>query len=363
MEQIISAIQSFSGPYADYIIAFLIILASIVVAKVASGIITFAEGRLVSRSKSSADDILLESLKGPVKVGILIFGIFLALGYLPMLSQYGAEVATAYTVIIPLFVAYLASRLVGAGIEWYSAEVAHRTKSDVDDQFLPIIKKVAYGIIFGIMIVVMFNQLGIRVETVIAAMGIGGLAVALALQPTLSNFFSGAQMVVDRPLRIGDFVELDSGDKGTVVDIGWRSTKIRTYTNNIVVLPNGKIADSKIINYNTPNPSVGFTVDCGVAYDSDLEKVEKISVDVAKKVMEKCNGVKDFEPLFRYREFGDSSINFRIIMRTKSLADRYLATHEFIKALKKRFDKEGIEIPFPQVDVHTEMPKKGRKSR
>jgi len=356
MERIITAIQGFAGPYADYVIAAGIIVLSLVIAKAVSSTITLIEHRITKRTKFSADDVLLEALKGPVKVGILLFGLFLTLRYLPVFAAYSGEIQTLYTVIVPLFVAYLASRLIGAGIEWYSTEVAHKTKSEVDDQFLPIIKKVAYGIIFGVVIVVMLNQMGIRVETVIAAMGIGGLALALALQPTLTNFFSGAQMVLDRPLKIGDFVELDSGDRGTVIDIGWRSTKIRTYTNNIVVLPNSKIADSKIMNYSTPDTAVGFTVDCGVAYDSDLEKVEKVSMEVAGEVLKKCNGVKGFKPIFRFREFGDSSINFRVIMRTRTLGDSYQATHEFIKLLKKRFDSEGVVIPFPQTDVHLDKP-------
>lgn len=363
MEQIIAAIEGFAGPYADYVIAFLIIVASLVIAKIVCGMLTFIERRVVTRSKSTVDDVILESFKGPVKVGIFLFGLFLALKYIPALTVYANEIQILYTVLIPVYVAYVASRIIGAGIEWYTLEISHKTKTEIDDQFLPIIKKVIYGVIFGVMIVVMLSQLGVRVETVIAAMGIGGLALALALQPTLSNFFSGAQMVLDRPLRIGDFVELESGDKGTVVDIGWRSTKIRTYTNNIVVMPNSKIADSKIINYNTPNPEVGFIVNCGVAYNSDLEKVEKISLEVAKDVLNKCNGVKGFKPLFRFNEFGDSSINFRVIMRTKALGDSYLAKHEFIKALKKRFDRDGIEIPFPQTDVHLDRLEKAKPKK
>jgi len=350
-------VQGMTGAYYDYIVMAAIIAISFLIGRIASGIITLVEHRIVKRSSGTLDDMLLEAIKGPVKAGVLLFGIFLALKYLPDIASSSYYVGLAYTVMIPVFVAYTASRLTGAVIEWYSAEVAKKTRTQIDDQFLPILKKAAYGIIFGVMILVMFNQLGVRVETVIAAMGIGGLAVALALQPTLSNFFSGAQMVVDRPLRIGDYIELESGDKGTVVDIGWRSTKIRTFTNNVIVLPNTKIADSKIINYNNPNPSVGFTVECGVAYGTDLEKAESIAKQAAREVMSTCNGVKDFDPIFRYSEFGDSSINFKVVMRTKTLADSFLAKHEFIKKLKKAFDSEGIEIPFPQIDVHAKQDK------
>jgi small-conductance mechanosensitive channel len=190
--------------------------------------------------------------------------------------------------------------------------------------------------------------MGVEVTTLVAAMGIGGLAVALALQDTLSEFFAGAHIILDRPIKIGDYIELDSGDKGTVIDIGWRSTKIRNYQNNMVVIPNSKLASSKIINYFSPDQQVGFTVDCGVGYGEDLAKVEKVTLDVAKKVIRSLGvGAKNFEPVMRYQEFGDSNINFKVIMRVKSYPDQFLVKHEFMKELKKRYDREGIEISWP----------------
>ncbi len=360
MDWLVSLIEGFAGPFTQYIVSAILIIASFVVAKAASYVLTLVEKHITSKSGTTIDDKILEAIKGPLKVGIVILGVVMAMEYMPVLDAYAAEIRLVYTILVPLFIGYLVSRIAGAFLDWYTAEIAVKTKSQIDDQFIPILKKLIYGIIFGVMILIMFNQMGVRVETAIAALGIGGLAIALALQPTLTNFFSGAQMVLDRPLKIGDIIELDSGEKGVVTDIGWRSTKIKTFTNNIVVLPNSKIADSKILNYSTPDAAVGFTIDCGVAYDSDLEKVERVTLQVAREVMSRCNGVKDFEPLFRYREFGGSSINFRVIMRVGTLGESYLAIHEFIKALKKNFGAEGIEIAFPQMDVHfdSDSPKK-----
>ena len=359
----LAQILGFGGPLYGYLYAGLIIIVTLVVMKLVGRFIGTLLVKAESDTHNSLDEKILEALKRPVSIGILLGGIFLALRSLPLLILFSADINSAFTVIFSFYAAYFASKIVGMAIEWYAEEVAHRTKTSADDQFLPIIKRVAYGVIFGIVIIVMLNQLGIRVETLIATLGIGGLAVALALQPTLANFFSGMQMVLDRPLRIGDYVELDSGKKGTVVDIGWRSTKIRTYMNNIVAIPNSKLSDSMIINYNTPTAEIGFSVECGVAYDSDLEKVEKVCLEVAREVLNRYEGVKGFEPLFRYREFGASSINFKVIMRTKTLGDSYLATHEFIKALKHRFDDEGIEISFPQLDVHFDEHRKAKPRR
>lgn len=345
-------IMTVIGPYWEYIIALGIIIGSLIVARIATFIIGKFEKHIASKTKTQADDIIIEAVKKPVKIGIILVGLFFALRAMPALVPYATELSMLFTVIFPLYGAYFAARMVGAVLEWYTVEVASKTKTKADEQFLPIIRRVIYAIIFLLAGLVILGALGIEITTLIAAMGIGGLAIALALQPTLANFFSGMQMVLDQPIRIGDYVELEGGDKGTVVDIGWRSTRIRTYANNIVTIPNNKMADSKVINYNDPSTEVGFTVEGGVAYDSDLEKVEKVSLQVARQILDKHDPVKDFEPLFRYQEFGDSSINLKVILRTKTLSDSYLVKHEFIKALKKRFDKEGIEIPFPQTDVH-----------
>jgi small-conductance mechanosensitive channel len=352
MIELLEQALGFLGPYAGYVTALVILVIALFSAKIASYMLGKLKRKVAKRTETGLDDIVIHTVKRPLQIGIILLGLYFAIGYIPVLAAYTAEIAMAFTIIFSFYIAFIASSVVAAVIDWYSMEVATKTKTKRDEQFLPIIKKAAYGIIFGIMILVMFGQLGIRVETLIAAMGIGGLAVALALSPTLSNFFSGVHMVLDRPLKIGDFVELDSGDRGTVMDIGWRSTRIQTFTNNILVIPNEKLADSRIINYSSPTPEMGFIVDCGVAYDSDLDKVEKIALEVAKDVQNKYEGVKGFEPLFRYQEFADSAITFRVIMRVKTRADSFLAKHAYIKALKKRFDKEKITIPFPQRDVH-----------
>ena len=245
------------------------------------------------------------------------------------------------------------SLLIGAILFWYSQEIAKKTKTKVDEQFLPIVKKISYGIIWAIVLLTILGYFGIEITGMIAALGVGGLAIALAFQDTLKEFFAGAYIVADRPIRIGDYVELDSGEKGTVIDIGWRSTKFRILGNNVLIIPNSKLSTSKIINYNYPNQEMSLVIPCGVSYDSDLEKVERVTIDEAKKLLKKMGGaVQDFEPFILYKEFGDSNINFSIILRIKAYADKFKLRHEFIKALKKRYDKEKIEIAYPCLNVY-----------
>ncbi|MDH5662708.1 MAG: mechanosensitive ion channel family protein, partial [Elusimicrobiota bacterium] len=198
------------------------------------------------------------------------------------------------------------------------------------------------------------RYLNVEITPLVATLGLGGLAVGLALQNTLSNFFAGVHIISDRPINVGDYIEMEGNIAGYVEDIGWRSTRIRTLPNTIVIVPNSKIAESVIVNNYLPVQEMSIVLQCGVAYGSDLEKVEKVTVDVARKIQQTVPGaVKTFEPFIRYHTFGDSNINFSIILRVEEFVARYLVTHEFFKALKARYDKENIEISWPIRKVYT----------
>ena len=208
--------------------------------------------------------------------------------------------------------------------------------------------KIVNVIIYIIGFIIILRYFNIEITPLVATLGIGGIAIGFALQDTLSNFFAGLHIVSDKPIRIGDFMEIEGGVSGYVDDIGWRTTRIRTLPNTLVIVPNSKIASSMITNDSLPVPEMSIVVQCGVAYSSDLEKVEKVTIDAAKKIQKNTPGaVNDFEPFIRYHTFGDSNINFSIILRVKTFVDKYLVTHEFIKELKKAYDKEGIEISWP----------------
>lgn len=180
----------------------------------------------------------------------------------------------------------------------------------------------------------------------------GSLAVALALQSTLANLFSGFYLLLDKPVKAGDFIKLESGEEGYVDAIGWRSTRIRMLANNTIVLPNSKLSETQVLNYYLPEPECAVLVQVGVDYASDLEKVEKVTIEVARGIQKEVEGaVTGFEPFIRYHTFADSSINFTVILRAKEFTANYLMKHEFIKRLHARYLKEGIVIPFPQRTV------------
>ena len=203
-------------------------------------------------------------------------------------------------------------------------------------------------IVFLIGSLVMLRSLGISIAPILATLGVGGLAVALALQDVLSNLFSGIHIILSKKIKPGNYVRLDSGEEGYIVDITWRDTTLRELSDNQIIVPNLRLARATIKNYNLPDLDLSVPVEVGVCFDSDLEKVERVTQSVAQEVMKEVpGGVPEFEPAVRFHSFGDSSIQLKVALRAKNFSDQYLLKHEFIKRLQKRYQQEGIVIPFP----------------
>lgn len=186
----------------------------------------------------------------------------------------------------------------------------------------------------------------------ITTLGIGGLAVAIALQDTLANFFAGIQVLLVHQIRVGDYIKLENGDEGTVVDINWRNTTIKDLFNNIIIVPNSKLIGGIVKNFHLPDKEVSVVVPVQISIDNNLELVEKITVEIAKSVQVSVDGaVKDWEPLIRYREFDDYSIRFNVILRVEEYTFQFPVRHEFLKRLHTRFLEEGIKLPLPIIKV------------
>ena len=203
------------------------------------------------------------------------------------------------------------------------------------------------GLILIVGGLVILNSLGISITPILTALGVGGIAVALGLQDTLTNLFSGIYITVARQIRVGDYIKLEGGEEGYVMDIAWRSTRIRTLPNNMIIVPNTKLAQTIIINYNLPSQELAVLVEVGVDYRADLEKVEQVTSEVAEKVMREVpGGVPGFKPFIRYHTFGESGIQFTVILQSRAFVDQFLIKHELMKRLHRRYAQEGISIPF-----------------
>lgn len=199
--------------------------------------------------------------------------------------------------------------------------------------------------VYAIGVLVLLESFGVSISPLITALGVGGLATALALQDTLANLFSGINILVSKQIKMGDFVKLSTGEEGHVVDMNWRNTTMKTRTENMTVIPNKKIASSIITNYAQPFAECSISIPLGVGYGSDLEQVEKVAVMVAKGILQETKGgVESFEPFIRYSNFAEVGINFNVIMKVKSVTDQDFIRHEFIKRIYKRYQEEKIII-------------------
>ena len=308
-----------------------------------------------AKTKTNLDDFIIGAIKTPLRLTLLALGLFFAAFIIdPDLKiQDQFEASKIFVVLFIMLAAFTVSRIFKALIQWYVVDISHRYKTRVDDTIFRFGRRIISVFIYVMAFLIILDHLGIAIGPLLTGLGIAGLAVALALQDTLSNFFASLHIAVDRICRVGDYIEFESGVQGYVEDIGWRTTHIRTRRDNIVVVPNSKLTQTILTNYNLPRSDLSMKVHVDVAYDTDLEKAERVTLDVARHVQKTVHGaVTSFEPEFRYRIFKESGIGITVKLRAETFEDQYLIQHEFIKQLMKRYRAEGIEIPFPQRVVY-----------
>lgn len=251
--------------------------------------------------------------------------------------------AVGFTVSLTIFLANLAA----SGIRHYAK------KKDLAVPMTSLTENVARLAVFTVGFLLVLNNVGVQITPLLTALGIGSLAVALALQDTLTGLFSGFYLVASRDFQPGDYIQVVGGREGYIVDIGWRHTHIRELPGNLILVPNAELVKATVVNTYRPSKDLAVLLQVGVAYGSDLEHVERVTVEVARDVMKTVKGgVPEFEPFIRYHTFGASSIDFTVILRGQEFTDQFLIKHEFIKRLQSRYRQERIEIPFPQRVVH-----------
>ena len=314
---------------------------------------------LVRRHESpllSMEIRVIGALRIPLSLIIILFGIRLALSSLSQASTSSLSFLSnldqlgdyAWIVAITAMVCYTTSRLIRALMRWYSARAPRETRTALNAVIWPILIRITSIVVFSLGALVVLDLMGIPITPLLAGLGIGGIAVALALSPTIASFIAGTYVVAEGHVSEGDYVEIDSERAGFVTSIGWRSTVLRSRFNNVIVVPNSLITESIVTNYATPTPAVTGMVINGVSYDSDLKQVEQVSLEVARAVIEDSEAAnKDFEPLVRFFEFADSNINFRIIFQGVDRVGMIAIQHEIIMRLHARFREEGIEINYP----------------
>jgi small-conductance mechanosensitive channel len=299
-------------------------------------------GKHAKRTKWSGDDVLVAALRTVVPWAAYLGGAAAAGAALPLTRTVQHHVNQTLTVVFILVVTVAAARVV-AGLVRSVAQ--SRSGVAASATIFVNITRIA---VLALGFLVVLQTLGISIAPMLTALGVGGLAVALALQDTLANLFAGIHILASKTVQPGDYIRLSSGEEGYVTDINWRQTTIRNLSNNLVIIPNGQLAGTNMTNFNRPEQQLTILVQAGVGYDSDLEEVERITVEVVAEVMREITGaVPEHEPAVRFHTFGDSRIGFTVILGVGEFSDQYRIKHEFIKRLHRRFRDEGISIPAP----------------
>ena len=296
--------------------------------------------------------VFIHAMKGvPISL-TLVVGLYWIVGTIDIPPQLTKLFSYVLFTVIILSITRVVARTVNGVVEM---------RIERSDEKLPkttLLSTILTVVIYAMGVLVVLQYYGISIAPILTAMGVGGMAVALALQETLANIFSGLHLILSRQLRIDDYIKLSTGEQGRVTDITWRFTTIvPAGESSMVVIPNQKIASSIITNFSLPRRDMAISIPVGVAYDSDLDFVEKVTLEVANEVLARVDENVEQSPLVRYTEFADSSINFNVILHSSAFDSQFLLKHEFIKALTRRYREEGIDIPYPiRTVMHGDVP-------
>ena len=297
---------------------------------------------LVEKTQWRGDDVILKALESQIILWFFLVAFFIASTSIQISGPYLEYLEKIILIILILSVTLVINRILVGFLQLWAERQAGGFPSTT--MFTNLVRITVF-IIGGLIIL---DSLNISITPMLTALGVGGLAISLALKDTLSDVFSGLNILLSQKVKPGDFVQLDSGEMGYIQNITWRNTTLLERANNIISIPNSRLSTQIVKNYDANESSFSVKVPVGVGYESDLDQVEKVMLEVANSVVEEVDGaVKENKPVLRFKHFGDSSIDIVVYFRGKKYGDQYLIIHEFIKRIHKRFQLEGIEIPYP----------------
>ena len=299
---------------------------------------------------------IIDACDGPIILLVLVIGGTSAVAVALKHWQSGINLDTDIallaqrtgSVIAIAVVSFMLARFLNVLFAWYLTTFAENTATRLDDQLLPPVRRLTPLVIYSIALLLALAVFDIAITPLLATLGIGGIAIALAAQPTLSNYFAGTYVISEGEIHVGDFIEIEGGPSGYVEAISWRSTKVRSFFNNLIIIPNSMMAENMITNYSRPAPAMNVIVNCGVSYSSDLQQVQDIAITAARELaIESEHAVTDSEPSFGFDTFGDSNIDFWVFIQATDRIGAWYLKSDLIKLIHQRFNDAGIAINYP----------------
>ncbi len=301
--------------------------------------------KLAKKTKTNLDEILVTMIRKPVSILVFLYGVIHSILRLDIGLEIRAASYQIYSLIVVVIAVYVTYRIFDAFLE----EIARTREETTFGQILkPIFEKLGAVVILIGGLIIGLRTMGIEITALLAGAGILGLVIAFAAQDTLSNFFSGLHLLLDRPFTIGDIILLESGEYCRIQDIGMRSTKLYNLRDHEgIVLPNNSLSNQKIVNIAQPDATIRMPIEIGVAYGSDLKKVREILFEVAEEHLHVLND-DQHQTNVRFRDFADSSLNFTLRVWVDDLVNQWNVASDLRHRIDERFREEGITIPFPQ---------------
>ena len=327
--------------------AIVIVVVFAILAWLADFLINRVLTALVRKSKFRLDDQILEIVHRPVWISVVLVGAIAAVQWISPRPPFTFILTALLQSLLVVIWAFAINRVILSIMEDL---ISHwRQVGREGSEIIGLVGNVTRILVLAGGIFLLLSMWKINITPLLASAGIAGVAVALAAKETLSNFFGGVTVLLDQPYKVGDYIVLDSGERGEVVNIGLRSTRILTRDDVQISIPNAIITNTKVINESAPEPRFRVRIKVGVAYGSDIDQVEEILLNVARNNPHLSTQP---EPRVRFRDFGDSSLDFELLCWAHQPQDKGIIIHELNREIYKTFAQAGIVIPFPQRDVH-----------
>lgn len=334
---------------SSYINALLILGASFIFAKIADFIFEKVFPKITAHTETELDDKIVAGLKYPIYFTVILVGIYASLHSIAFGESAFYYIDNLLQTAIIVIGALGAWRVISILIDGILAKFAAKTKSALDDEMVPLLKNISKIIIIFVAIAMALSAWDIDITPLLASAGIVGIALAFAAQSTVANLFGGIAIYFDKPFKVGDRIQIESGEIGDVVEIGIRSTRLKTLDSLLIILPNEKIANSKVINFHQPMPNINIRLNVGVAYGSDVELVKKTLLKVAKNSKSVLN---EPAPEVLFTELGDFALKFLLVAWINDPTKKANVIDEINTGIAREFKKAKIDIPFPTQTIY-----------
>lgn len=335
--------QFYYNTVSQWGISLIIILLSVVLGKVIVWIFSNVIKKLTSKTKGKLDDLIVDTIQQPLVFAISVFGIWIGINQLDFPESITTWLAKVYHILITLNITWLIARLIDAIIREYIVPLTEKTESTLDDQVIPVVRKGLQSTIWIMGIVIALNNAGYDVTALIAGLGIGGLALAMAAKDSVSNIFGGIMIFADKPFKIGDRIKINGFD-GTIDEIGLRTSRMRTLENRLVTIPNAVFIGNMIENVSA-EPTRKVVLNIGLVYETKAEQMEQ-AIALLKEIGLNNQNVED-NILLSFNAFNDFSLGILFIYYIKKESDILTTQTEINLEILKQFNANGLEMAFP----------------